>query len=152
MPTSPFYVPTCQWTCQSTYQPAKGVWLCNLTCPRVNLACTRCKRGDNFSTFPAKIRINFLTIFQKNLSILLSEVYFTFANFKNIWEILKHLARETKNLIFNICKIWLTKNLITLKPLKSFSMEHVGLTRQSFGSCKMELNIFVYLPNFIRRV
>ena len=56
-----------------------------------------------------------------------------FANFKNLWAILENLSCEKKNLNFVIRKISLTKNLVNLKPLMSFSMEHVELTGQLFG-------------------
>ena len=56
-----------------------------------------------------------------------------FANFKNLWAILENLSCKTKNLNFVIRKISLTKNLVNLKPLMSFSMEHVELTGQLFG-------------------
>ena len=55
------------------------------------------------------------------------------ASFKNIWVILENLSRETKNFNFDICKISLRKNLINLKPVTPFSMEHIGLTEQLFG-------------------
>ena len=55
------------------------------------------------------------------------------ANFKYIWAILENLSREIENLNFDICKISLSKNLINLKPLTSFSMEHIGLTEQLLG-------------------
>ena len=67
--------------------------------------CHACQRG------------NFL-IFQSCL---------TFANFKNIWAILENLSRDIKNLNFDICKLSLSTNLINLKLLTSFSLEHVGL-------------------------
>ena len=56
-----------------------------------------------------------------------------FANFKNILESLENLSRETKNWSFNICKILLRKNLVNLKSLMSFLLEHVELTEQLFG-------------------
>ena len=70
---------------------------------------------------------------------------FRFLNFSvklNIWTVIENLSRETKNLNFDICEISLRKNLVNLKPLTSFSIEHVGL-------CKMELNVFFCLLNFI---
>ena len=105
-----------------------------VTCPReqVPQACHRliftCKRA-NFWIF---------------------QLVLAFLNSKNIWTILEKLSHEKKNLNFDICKISLRKNLIDLKPLTLFSMEHVELTEQLFGWCKMELNIFFYLPNLIR--
>ena len=56
-----------------------------------------------------------------------------FANFNKVWTILENLSRETNNLNFDICKISLRKSLANLKPLTTFSMEHVGLTEQLFG-------------------
>ena len=73
-----------------------------------------------------------------------------FGNFQNIWAVLENLSSATKNLNFEICKISLRKNLVNLKPLTS--MEHVGLTEQLFGWCKMELNVFFNYLTFICRV
>ena len=98
-------------------------------CQFISLVCQHAKRGANFWIF---------------------QLVLAFVNSKNIWTILEKLSHEKKNLNFDICKISLRKNLINLKPLTFFLMEHVELTEQLFGWCKMELNIFFYLPNLIR--
>ena len=93
--------------------------------PINQLGVPTCQRRTNFSTSPAKRRTNFSTTFQKNFSIF---EFFNYAqhlqNFTNIWAILENLSRETKNLNFDICKISLRKNLVSLTPLTTFSMEH----------------------------
>ena len=94
----------------------------------------------------------FQLFFEKVVQFLNFSIMLDISNIKNIWTILENLPREAKNLNFDICKISLRKNLINLKPLKSFSMEHLRLTEQLFGWFKIEVNIFFYLPNFIYRV
>ena len=69
--------------------------------------------------------------------------------FKRIFKCLNF----SENLDLDICKISLRKkNLVNLKPLTLFSMEYVGLTKQLFGKCKMELGCKMgglrLLPNF----
>ena len=109
-----------------TCQRVKGL-------PFIQFGVPTCQRGANF-----------LTIVQKNFWIF--QLCSTFASFKNIWAILETLSRKAKNLDFDICQVSLRKNLVNLKPLTSFSLEHVGLTEQLFGYCKMEINIyFIYL-------
>ena len=70
------------------------------------------------------------------------QLWSVFAHFENISAILENLSRETSNLNFDICKISSRKNFVNLKPLMSFSMEHVGLTVQLFGYGKIERNIY----------
>ena len=83
----------------------------------------------NFATWPAKRLTNFSTIFQNNFCFWIFQFCLTFANL-NIWSIVEHLSRETKNLNFDIWKISLRKNLINLTLV---SIERVGLTEQLFG-------------------
>ena len=60
--------------------------------------------------------------------------------------VLENLSSETKRLNFDICEISLRKNLVSLKLLTSFSMEHVGLTKKLLGLCKEErIYFFIYL-------
>ena len=96
------------------------------TCQFFNLAFQHAKRGSNISTSPAKTRSNYSTIFQKKLyfSIMLNTCKYQ--------KYLGNLSHETKNLNFEVCTISMMKNLINLKPLTSFSMEHVRLTEQLF--------------------
>ena len=74
--------------------------------------------------------------------------FFNFAQYQQISRIFGNSrkqiknSRETNNLKFYICKISLRKYLVNVKPLMSFSMEHVVLTEQLFGQSKIELNIF----------
>ena len=96
--------------------------------PITQLGVPTCQRQTKFLTSPAEKRTNFSTIFQMNFLIMLN-----ICKFQDIWEILENLSRKTKNLNFDICKISLRKNLISLTPLTSFSIEHVGLTEQLFG-------------------
>ena len=50
--------------------------------------------------------------------------------------ILENVFCERKNLNFDICKISLSKNFINLKPLMSFSIDHMRLTKQLFANVK----------------
>ena len=74
--------------------------------------------------------------------------FFSFAQYQQVSRIFGNSrkqiknSRETNNLNFYICKISLRKYLVNVKPVMSFSMEHVVLTEQLFGQSKMELNIF----------
>ena len=65
-------------------------------------------------------------------------------NISKFKEHLRNLFCKTKYLNFDIFKSSLRKKLINQKSLTSFSMEHVGLTKQFFGLCKMELNTSFY--------
>ena len=116
-------------------------------------AWSTCSRAKSMpaSHFRAIVPINvpkdvpIFQVFSKSIfNIRIFQLGLTFANFQNIWAILENLSRETKNLYFDVCKISLRKNLINLKHLTSFSMEHVGLTKQLFGQCKIELSKFFY--------
>ena len=79
--------------------------------------------------------------------------FFNFLIMLNICKFQEHLGSSRKLISRNKdFKFWHLKNIFNLKPLTSFWIEHVGLTKQFFGQCKMELNIFFYLPNFICRV
>ena len=128
------------------YVPCMPAWS---TCPRDNVqnACQlliiTCQRANKRANVPKACQ-SFNFVFQKTyqfFNYFLKEFFnfwifqscSPFANFKNIWAILENLSRETKNLNFDICKISLRKNLVKLKPLTSFSIEHVGLTEQLLG-------------------
>ena len=123
---------------------------------RANVSFFTCQRANKHASVPKVYQLSNLvcqyakgeTIFQLCLSkgVPIFQLFFkiifqfwifqlcwTFANFKNIWAIIENLSCETKNLNFDICKISSRKNLVSLTPLTSFSMEHVGLTEQLFG-------------------
>ena len=85
---------------------SKGCQFLILRCQRAN------KRAKGVAVFRSGVPMSqkarqFLTIFQKKTLFLcrIFQLCLTFANFKNIWEILENLSRETKNLNFDICKI-----------------------------------------------
>ena len=104
------------------------------TCPSANVLTCEGRANystwcANFATWPAKRLTNFSTIFQNNFCFWIFQFCLTFANL-NIWSIVEHLSRETKNLNFDIWKISLRKNLINLTLV---SIERVGLTEQLFG-------------------
>ena len=92
----------------------------------------------------ANKRTKGVSIFQLRLpkGVPIFQLWSIFAHFENIWAILENLSREKSNLNFDICKISSRKNFVNLKPLMSFSMEHVGLTVQLFGYGKIERNIY----------
>ena len=97
-----------------------------------------CQRRVNFSNW----RPNFSTIFQKNVSIF---EFFNYARHFQISRIFEQSC-ETKNLTFDIRKISFKKNLVNLKPLTSFSKEHVGLPNNYSSSVKWSsIYFFIYL-------
>ena len=95
-----------------------------------------CRRCANYSTWRANVpkvyqsfnfvcqkAYQFFNYFSKNFfNFWIFQLCSPFANFKNIWAIVE--SREAKSLSFDICKISLRKNLVNLKPLTSFSVEH----------------------------
>ena len=95
-------------------------------------ACQRCSIYStwhaSFSTMSAKRHTNFSIIFKKNFLIMLG-----ICKFQEYFANSRKLISWNKELNFNICKILLRKNLVNLKPLMSFLMEHVELTKQLFG-------------------
>ena len=145
--TNMVYVPTCQTSAK--FSIVRVNVLMNVpTCQRsanYSIGLPRCQRGANFSNSPAKNRTNFSTIFQNNFSIMLNICKFqgNLCNFKKL------ILRKKE------FKFWHLQNFIkeeSPKFLRQFPMEHVGLTKQLFSQCEMELNIFFYLPIFIRFV
>ena len=64
----------------------------------------------------------------------------------------RKLISLNKEFKFSHLQNFIKEKLCQRKHLMSFSMEHVGLTEQLFNQCKMELNIFFYLLNFMCRV
>ena len=108
------------FTCQHANKRANMPKACQL----LNLVCQRTKRGANFSSFS--------TFLKKFLNFWIFQLCITLANFKKIWTILENLSCETNNLNFDICEISFNKNLMNLKTLMLFSIEHVGLTKQLF--------------------
>ena len=104
------------------------------TCSRVNLST--CKKHADFSLLRANVPINLPTcqgpkgvpIFQlhqpkgvpfcqKNFCSWMFQLCITFTNFYNISATVENFSWETKNVNFDICKISLRKNRISLKPL-----------------------------------
>ena len=90
----------------STYQRARcvsviqfGMLACQETCQIFKFAC---QKPEKFFNYFSNEFFNFRT----------SQVCLTFSNFRNVWTILENFSRETKNLIFDICKISLRKNFI----------------------------------------
>ena len=111
--------------------PCVPVWS---TCSRVNLST--CKKHADFSLLRANVPINLPTcqgpkgvpIFQlhqpkgvpfcqKNFCSWMFQLCITFTNFYNISATVENFSCETKNVNFDICKISLRKNRISLKPL-----------------------------------
>ena len=141
-------VPTCQ------RQAKYSTWCANVpkACQLLKLSCQRAKKRVNFLTSPVKRRTNFSTIFQNNFfNFWIFQLCLSCKFHQYLGNSRKFVSRN-KEFEFSHLKISLRKNIINLKPLTSFSMEHVGLTKQLFGYCKMEQNIFFHLPNFIRRL
>ena len=108
------------------------------TCPRANVpkACQHLIFTCQHANVPIKVPnvCQFFNYFSKEfVSFWIFQLSLTLANFKNIWATLENLSRETDDLNFDICKISLRKNLINLKSLTSFSMEHVKFTKHLFG-------------------
>ena len=129
-------------------------------------ACQRglhatCKMRTSFSVLFANVPIlcqfclpKDLPIFQVFFKIILQFLNFSIMlNISKFQEYLgnsRKLISRNKESNFDISKISLRKNLVNLKPLTSFSMEHIGLTQKLFGWCERELNIYIfYLSNFI---
>ena len=70
--------------------------------------CTHSHSLPSTPTHPQQ----FLSTFSKEFfNFWVFQLSSTFANFKNIWAILKNLPRETKNSNFDICKILFRTNL-----------------------------------------
>ena len=101
--------------------------------PLLNLGCQHARGETNFSTWQPKDVQIFQLFFKEFFNFWIFQSCSTFANFKNIRVILENLSRKAKNFNFDICKISLKKNLVSLTPLTSFSMENVGLTEQLFS-------------------
>ena len=122
-----------------SYVPYVPAW-CTYPCVKV----PKCEKRTNFLFFTcqyAKGKPIFQLCLPKGVPIfqLFLKRIFQFSNFsimlsickfQEYFAILENLSRETKNLNFDISKISLRKNLISLT---SFSMEHVGLSEQLFG-------------------
>ena len=97
-------------------------------CQLFNLMCQHWHGEANFWTWHVNVpkRVPIFQLFFKGISKFLNFPFMLnicIANFRNIWAILSR-NKEFK---------FLGKNLINLKPLTSFSMEHVELTDQLFG-------------------
>ena len=113
--TSHFYLPMYQHANYSTW-------------------CANVLKAYQFFNFACQKAYQFFNYISKEFfDFWIFQLCLIFSNFKNICAFLENLPREIKNLNFNICKISLRKNLINLKLLTSFWMEHVGLTKQIFG-------------------
>ena len=113
-------------------------------CPRVNApnACQfliiTCQRANKHANVPKACQ-SFNFVCQKA---------YQFFNCFSIFGIFSHFHHVQISRIFGqFQKTYLAKKrIVNLKPLTSFSIEHVGSTEQLFGQCKMELNIFfIYL-------
>ena len=127
------YVPTCKT--RTNFSFVRVNMLINVPscqkCAKYSIWRVSLPKGCQFFKFACQKTFQFFNYFSKEFfSFSIFQLCSTFANFKNIWAILENLSRETKNLNFGICKISLSKNL--RKPLTSFSMEHVRLTKQLF--------------------
>ena len=138
------YVPCMPaWSTCPTCQHPKHMPTSHIVPINVSM-CQRCAKYSTWYVSVAKACQSFNFICQKAYQFFnyFSKEFFNFwifqscspfANVKNIWAILENLSHQTKNLNFVICKISLRKNLINLKPLMLFSIEHMGLTKQLFG-------------------
>ena len=100
-----------------------------------------CQTLCQFFNFSCQNAHQFINYFSKEFFNLPFSIMLNISKFK---EHLGNLSCKTKNLNFDIFKISLRKKLINQKSLTSFSMEHVGLTKQFFGLCRIELNTFFY--------
>ena len=131
-------------TCQRAKRVSASHFACQRASKRAKVTCQRCA---NFKTCRVNVRkacqvfnfacqkaYQFFNYFSDEfLNFWIYQSWSLFANLKNIWPILEKLSRQTKKLNFDICKISWRKNLTNLKPLTSFSIEHVGLTKKLFG-------------------
>ena len=108
-------------TCQRANKRANVPKVCQL----FNLACQRAK-GVPIFQFCLPKGVPIFQLFFKRI--------FQFLNFSVILTICKfqEYLGNSRKLNFDICKMSLRKNLANLKPLMSFSIEHVGLTEQLF--------------------
>ena len=132
------YVPMCQ----SAKRVPTSHFLCanvpinvltSRRCANYSIWCANMPKGNQLFNFACQTTYKFFNYFSKEFfSFWTFQLCSAFANLKNICAILENLSRETKNLNFDICKILLRKNLVSLTPSTSFSMEHVGLTKQLF--------------------
>ena len=115
------YLPMCQ--------SAKRVPISHFLRTNVPINVLTCQRSANYSTWCPKMpKANQIFNFacQKAYQFFKRILHFLnfyndaqhFQNLKNLWTILENLSRETP---------------ISLTPLTSFSMEHVGFTKQLFG-------------------
>ena len=133
MGASMVYVPTCQTRISFPfYVPVKA-----LTCQRCayfKTCCVNVRKACQVFNFACQKAYQFFNYFSDEFfNFWIYQSCSVFANLKNIWPVLEKLSRQTKKLSFDICKISWRKNLANLKPLTSFSIEHVGLTKKLFG-------------------
>ena len=70
----------------------------------------------------------FQTFFKRTFQLLNFSIMLNICKFQEYLGISRKLISETKNSNFDICKISLRENLVSLKPLTSFSMVHLRLT------------------------
>ena len=108
-----------------------------LTCQRCayfKTCCVNVRKACQVFNFACQKAYQFFNYFSDEFfNFWIYQSCSVFANLKNIWPVLEKLSRQTKKLSFDICKISWRKNLANLKPLTSFSIEHVGLTKKLFG-------------------
>ena len=123
------YVSTCQRIARFSFLRSNVPINVPKACQFFNFACQKAYQFFNYFS-------------EEFFNFWIFQLWSIFAHFENIWAILENLSRETSNLNFDICKISSRKNFVNLKPLMSFSMEHVGLTVQLFGYGKIERNIY----------
>ena len=97
-------------------QPAKGV-------PNFQLGVPACQKACQFFNFACQKAYQFFNDFSKE--------FFNFSIMLNICKFQEYLGSsrkfisQNKEFKFDICKISLRRNLISVKPLTSFSMEHM---------------------------